>query len=114
MGEHPADHVAAVDVEDHVEVEVGPLRRTQELGDVPGPDLPGRGGHQLWLLVFRVFQLVASLADFLPVVEDAVHGADRAEVASLVEQGRIHLGGGQIDERFAVKHVEDFLPFLIA
>ena len=27
MGEHPADDVAAVDVEDHVEVEAGPLRR---------------------------------------------------------------------------------------
>ena len=37
-GEHPADHVPAEDVEDDVEIEVRPLRRTQELRDVPAPD----------------------------------------------------------------------------
>ena len=62
-GDHPADHVAAEDVEDHVEVEVGPLGRPQELGDVPGPDLVGRGGQQFGLGVGRVAELVAPLAD---------------------------------------------------
>jgi hypothetical protein len=33
--DHPADYVAAEDVEDHVEVEVRPLRRALELGYVP-------------------------------------------------------------------------------
>ena len=42
LGDHPAHDVAAEDVQDHVEVEAGPLRRPLELGDVPGPDLVGR------------------------------------------------------------------------
>ena len=48
-GDHPADDVAAVDVEDHVQVVVGPLRRAVQLGDVPGPDLVRPGGQQLGL-----------------------------------------------------------------
>ena len=35
MGEHPADDVTAEDVENHVEVEIGPFFWAQELGDVP-------------------------------------------------------------------------------
>jgi len=35
MGQQPAHHVAAEDIEDHVQVEVGPLGRSQQLGDVP-------------------------------------------------------------------------------
>jgi len=35
MGDHPAGDVAAEDVEDDIEIEVGPLGRTQQFGDVP-------------------------------------------------------------------------------
>jgi hypothetical protein len=35
-GDHPADHVPGVDVQDHVQVVVGPFRRAVQLGDVPG------------------------------------------------------------------------------
>ena len=38
-GDHPADDVAGVDVQDHVQVVVGPLRRAAQLGDVPRPHL---------------------------------------------------------------------------
>src|SRR3546814_14290413 len=38
-GDEPGDDVARVDVEDHVELEPGPLVRPAELGDVPGPHL---------------------------------------------------------------------------
>ena len=38
-GDHPADGVPAEDVQDHVQVVVGPFRRAVQLGDVPGPDL---------------------------------------------------------------------------
>ena len=48
-GDHPADGVAGVDVEDHVEVVVRPFRRAVQLGDVPGPDLVRPGGEQLGL-----------------------------------------------------------------
>ena len=34
---HPTDDVAAEDVQDHVEIEVGPLYGTTQLGDVPAP-----------------------------------------------------------------------------
>ena len=87
-GQHPADHVAAEDVEDHVEVEVGPLRRPLQLGDVPRPDLIRRGGQQLRLGAGRVAQLVASLADLAVTFEDAVHRARRAEVGPLPEKLR--------------------------
>ncbi len=43
VGQHPARHVARVDVEDHVQVEVGPLDRAEQLGDVPRVDLVGPG-----------------------------------------------------------------------
>jgi hypothetical protein len=37
MGHHPTDDVPAEDVKHDVEVEVGPLRRPEELRDVPAP-----------------------------------------------------------------------------
>ena len=43
-GDHPADGITAEDVQDDVEVEVSPLGWTQQLGDVPRPDLIGTGG----------------------------------------------------------------------
>jgi len=43
-GHHPAGDVAAEDIEDHVEIKVGPLRRAQQLGDVPAPELIGSRG----------------------------------------------------------------------
>jgi len=33
--EHPADHIMAENVEDHIEVVVGSFDRTEELGDIP-------------------------------------------------------------------------------
>ena len=51
VGHHPADHAAAEDVQDDVEVEVRPFDRAQQLGDVPGSDLIGAGGQQFRLLV---------------------------------------------------------------
>ena len=64
MGDHPAGDVAAEDVEDDVEIEVGPLGRPQQLGDVPAPKLVGCGGQQLGSLVRRVHELIAALAGF--------------------------------------------------
>jgi len=89
---HPAHHVAAEDVQDDVEVEVGPLGRPQQLRDVPGPNLIGACGQQLRLLVLRMPKLVAALLQ-LPVFRQyAMHGADRAEVNVFVDQGGKDLG----------------------
>ena len=48
-GDHPAHDVAAEHVQDHVQVVVGPFRRAEQLGDVPGPDLVRPAGRQLGL-----------------------------------------------------------------
>ena len=37
--DHPAHHIAAVDIENDVEIEVGPGHRAFEFRYVPGPDL---------------------------------------------------------------------------
>lgn len=34
-GEHPADHIAAENVQDHIEIEVAPLDGPEKLGDIP-------------------------------------------------------------------------------
>ena len=40
----PTHHTAAEYVEDHVEIEVDPLRRPQQFGDIPRPDFVGLFG----------------------------------------------------------------------
>ncbi len=51
IGDHPADHIAAKDVEDDIQVEVSPFSRAQEFGDIPTPELIGAGGQQLGSLI---------------------------------------------------------------
>ena len=61
LSDQPADHVAAKDVQNGVEIVVGPLDRTTELGDIPTLQLIGAGGQQLGLGIGGVSKLVASL-----------------------------------------------------
>src|SRR5437867_10344753 len=110
--EHPSGNVAAEDVKDHVEVEVGPLHRTEQLADVPRPDLVGGRGQQLGLPVVGVTELIAPLADLLVLGEDAVHRALRAEVVPLVEKRGIDLGRRAINEARFVENREGALSFL--
>jgi hypothetical protein len=53
--------IAAEDIEDHVEIEISPLRRTEQLRDIPAPELVGPGGQQFGLRVSRMRELVAAL-----------------------------------------------------
>ena len=48
-GDHPADRVPGVDVQDHIQVVVRPFRRAVQLGDVPRIDLVRPVGRQLRL-----------------------------------------------------------------
>lgn len=57
--------------------------------------------------------MVASLAEFLLLVQEAGHRADRAEVLALIQQGRVNLDRGLVGQRLAVEHVEDPLPLLV-
>lgn len=60
--DHPADDVAAEDIEDDLKNEVRPLGRSQQFGVVPTPELIGRGGQKLGLLVGRMGELVTAFA----------------------------------------------------
>ncbi len=42
--EHPAHDITAEDVDDDIQIEVRPLRRRLEFGDIPRPDVVGRLG----------------------------------------------------------------------
>src|ERR1039457_3076906 len=75
LGYHPANYISAEDVHDHIQVKVGPFYRTEELGDVPGPDLVRGCSQKLRLLIHRMTQLVPALLDLLVVIKDAIHSA---------------------------------------
>ena len=109
MGDHPAHDVAAEDVQDHVQVEVGPLDRAANLRDVPTPNLIGRLGQQLGFLVFRMAQLVPAFLDFAVFRQNSVHGTNRAEVGVLVQKRGPDLGWRPVDEYRRTKYVEDLL-----
>jgi len=49
---HPVN-IAAEDIEDHVEIEVGPFGWSEQLGDIPTPELFGSRGQKFRLLVRR-------------------------------------------------------------
>ena len=102
MGKHPADDIAAVDIDDDVEGIVGPLFRPEELRDVPRPDLVRCIGHELRLGVRRMPELVSTLPHLLVGVEDPVHRADRAVVFSLVQERGVGLRRGFVGKRHAV------------
>ena len=53
-GDHPADHVAAEDIQNHVQMEARPLARPAQLSDVPRPNFIGLQRQQLRLGVDRV------------------------------------------------------------
>jgi hypothetical protein len=111
-GNHPADDVAAEDVEDHVQVEVRPLGGAVELGDVPRPQLVGSRSEQLGLRVRRSAELIASFANLAGCRENAVHRALGAPVRSIVEKGGDDFGGRAIDEARLVEQIEDALALL--
>src|SRR3989337_3540663 len=111
-GDHPANHIAAEDVHDHIQVKVSPLYRAEELADVPGPDLVRGGGQKLRLLIHRVTQLVPALLDLLVVIKEAVHGAYGTMVLTFVQKGGIDLIGRLIHKPVGVENIEHSLPFL--
>src|SRR3989337_306334 len=78
--DHPADDIAAEDVQNHIQVKVGPFYWTEELSNVPRPDLVRGRSQKLRFLIHRVAQLVPAFLDLFIGVEYAVHGADGTTV----------------------------------
>ena len=111
-GQHPSHDVAAVDVEDHVEVVVGPLRRSEQLRDVPRPDLIGSRGHQLRFGIRGMSELVASFADSHVGVEDTVHRSDGTEICAMIQQFRVGFGWCLVGERLTVEDVQNAFSFV--
>ncbi len=85
-GQHPADDVAAEDVDHDVEVEVVPFLRAQQFRDVPAPALVRGSGDQLGLLGGRVGGLAAAFAHLGVGPQHPVHGGGAGQVGPLVQQ----------------------------
>ena len=76
VGHTPADDAAAEDIEDDRQIEIRPFGRSHQLGDIPRPDLIGRFGQQLGLLVDGMAELVAPLTDLAVFGQNALQGAE--------------------------------------
>ena len=109
--DHATGDVAAEDIEKHVEVEVRPLRRTQQLGDVPAPKLIGSRGHEFRLLVGRMSQLIAALARLAALFQQAIHRCESSSDSPFIQQGRIHSGWRAVLKTFFVKTSQDRVTF---
>ena len=67
MSDQPADDIATVDIEDHVEMEAGPLGRALQFGDVPGPHFVGADRQEFGLGVERMDALTPALTGLAAV-----------------------------------------------
>jgi hypothetical protein len=56
-------------------------------------------------------ELIAAFAGLAPLFEQALHGADRAEILSFIEQRRINSGWRAIPEAFAMQLCQDRFAF---
>src|SRR5947209_331478 len=89
LSHHPADHKTTEQVEDDLEIKVGPLERAAQLGDVPSPHLVGLPGQQFRLAINRMSELVTTLAHLAVLHEEAVPCAGRQDVADSSEQSHM-------------------------
>ncbi len=112
QGHHPADDVTAEDVEDDVEVKIGPLGGAAQLGNVPTPKLIGRSGQQFRFLLLRMDEMIAALARCAIFFQDAIHSPNRAKIPAFIEQRGMDGGGRAILEAFAVEYGADGLEFV--
>ena len=103
MSEQPTDDVAAVDIEDHVEMEAGPFGRALQFGDIPGPHFVGPDRQQLGLGVERMNALTAALASLMLGCQEPIHGTDRAVTAAFIEQRGEDRGRRHVRKALAVE-----------
>src|SRR6202171_4071368 len=111
-GDHPADDVAGIDVQDHVKVVVGPFRWAEQLSYVPRPHLIRPVGDEFGFHLRGMGGLGAALTHLARLAQQPIEGRLRAEGDTFVEQRGPHLGRGHVDEPVAVQHVEDRLLLL--
>jgi len=107
IGDHPAHDIAAVDVDNHVEVVVGPLLRAMQFGDIPGVHLTRPRRAELGFYVGRTHGLIAPLADFADIVQDAIHRRHRAMPHAFVQQRSVNVRHAAVHETFLVNRTQD-------
>src|ERR1035437_2823659 len=112
VGHHPSHYIAAVNVEDDIEVVVGPLYRALELRDIPTPCFVGRLREDLRLCVLGTGYLPSPFFQLTFLFEDPVHGAHRTEIALLIEEGRVDFPGSLVDETVRMKDIEHITALL--
>ena len=110
VSEHPADDAAAVDIKHDVEVEIGPGRRSFELGDVPTPELVDPRGEQFGLGVIP--GSTGTLGVGTIRFEQAIEGAARTQIDAFVQEGRPDLLNGAVDKAVRIEMAQDLGAFL--
>ena len=88
----------AENIDDDIEIEVAPFRGSHQLRYVPRPNLIWAFGEKFRLLIDGALQLSMPFADFVMLGENAIHGADRAQIDALVEQAGVDFSWSQIDK----------------
>src|ERR1035437_3268333 len=111
VGDHPADDIATEDVQDHVEIEVRPLGRPQELGNIPTPNLVGRRDKQLGLFVRRMTELVPTLPHLAVFSQDSVHRADRTKKNAFIQERGEDLRWRFVPKAFRMQVLQHYLSF---
>jgi len=110
----PRHDVTAVDVQNDIEVVVGPLCGTEQLRDVPGPHLARLRCEKLGLDRCRMGRLSPTFARFAGGPQNAVPRRDRRDVDAFVEQRRVDLAHAAIAKAFAVRVIQDGASLEIA
>jgi hypothetical protein len=85
VGHQIADDEATKNINNNIEIKVGPFGRSQEFGDIPGPDLVRPGSQEFRLLIRGMAQLIPTLFYLALLAQQAIHGAGRAEIPPLVQ-----------------------------
>jgi len=111
MSHHPAGDITAEDVHDDVEIEVAPFDGALELGDIPGPHLVGRGRQEFGLGVMRTRHLIAPLTGLSDRLQEPVHRAHRAQVATPLKKLRKDASGRLVHEFLGVERRHDAFFF---
>ncbi len=103
---HPSNHIAAVQIEHYVQAQKHPSGPRCQLGYVPTPHHVRRIGHKPWHRMVSLGSLHASFTRFTGLSKQSMHGTNRAQITSLVEQLGVDLRRRLIGKARLVQHLE--------
>lgn len=108
--DHPGEHQPAEQIEHHIEREITSPALGGKLGDIPCPDLVGRGGAQ----PRNGVMLGGTLGARAALAQQPIHGAHRAQILAALEQALIDLARRLIAPALAVQDRQYTLALGIA